>query len=139
MVNSDGWLHFIGDRYIKNVDDAESYIAKILDNKKYFYSVIELSQSKKPIGILNFLRRDNQDHPDFGFALLPEFEKKGYAFEAGREYLDKLIESKMYQQIIAITKPDNKNSIGLLTRLGFTFQHNCQDGDNSLFLYSINV
>lgn len=47
LLNSDGWLQFIGDRKVKNVDEAEKYIQNILDNEKFYYSVFELKESKQ--------------------------------------------------------------------------------------------
>ena len=42
LVNSDGWLRYIGNRNIKNNSDAEKYIQKIITNKNFFYSVREI-------------------------------------------------------------------------------------------------
>ena len=89
LVNSDGWLKFIGDRNVSNKDDALRYIQKILDNENYYYSVFELKESGEAIGIVTFLKRDDEKFPDIGFAILPEYEKMGYAFEASYAYLEK--------------------------------------------------
>lgn len=80
LVNSNGWLKYIGDRNVRDVTDAEKYIQKILNNNKYFYNVIQLNDTGESVGIITFLYRDNQKYPDIGFAILPKFEKKGYAF-----------------------------------------------------------
>ena len=36
LVNSAGWLQFIGDRNIRNTEDAKNYIRKIIDNQNFF-------------------------------------------------------------------------------------------------------
>jgi RimJ/RimL family protein N-acetyltransferase len=77
LVNSDGWLKYIGNRNIGNNNDAEKYIQKIIENKNFFYSIIEILETNEQIGILTFLNRESQEFPDIGFALLPQFEKKG--------------------------------------------------------------
>ncbi|HMU05527.1 MAG TPA: GNAT family N-acetyltransferase [Saprospiraceae bacterium] len=124
ITNTDGWLAFIGDRNIKNSSDAENYIQKILQNENYFYNVLVLKETKETIGLVTFLKRDTQQHPDFGFALLPSYEKQGFAYEASTAYLDHLINANSDITIIGITKPENTKSISLLTKLGFIFEEN---------------
>jgi [ribosomal protein S5]-alanine N-acetyltransferase len=137
LVNSEGWLKFIGDRNVKNTSDAKKYIQKILDNSKFFYSVFEIKETKRPIGIVTFLYRDNQEFPDIGFALLPEFEKKGYTFEATKKYLDQVLSQGPVRHVIGITFPENKSSIRILERLGLTFEKTVIKGDDTLSLYSL--
>ena len=106
MVNSEGWLKFIGNRNISNNDDAEKYIQKILDSPNTYYSVFHLKTTKEPLGLVTLLNRTDQTFPDIGFALLPEYEKKGYTLEASRKYLDEIIISDRYENIIATTIPE---------------------------------
>lgn len=84
LVNSNGWLKYIGDRNIRNNQDAENYIQKILENKNYYYNVFEIKETKEPIGIITFLHRDNHEFPDIGFALLPKYEKKATHLKPAR-------------------------------------------------------
>lgn len=135
LVNSEGWLKFIGDREIGNTSHAENYIQKILDNERFFYSVFEIKQTKEPIGIVSFLYRDEQDSPDIGFAMLPGFEKKGYAFEASKKYLEEVLAQKLATTIIALTDPENFNSIKLLQKLGLRFKTHLKAADKTIALY----
>nr|WP_298999418.1 GNAT family N-acetyltransferase [uncultured Allomuricauda sp.] len=137
LVNSEGWLKFIGDRKISCTKDAENYIQNILNNNKYFYNVFELKESGNAIGIVTFLKRYDELFPDIGFALLPQFEKKGYTFEASKLYLDKLKELNTYENIIAITLPANKKSIKLLHKLELRYQGDFQKGEKLLSYYSL--
>jgi [ribosomal protein S5]-alanine N-acetyltransferase len=136
LLNTQGWLQFIGDRKVRDEIDAEKYIQRILDNKNFFYSVFELKNSKQPVGIITFLYRDNQQFPDIGFAMLPEFDKKGYAIEATKKYLEEILNEKKVNKIIAITLPDNSKSIRLLERLGLKYENEIQDNSKNLSLYS---
>jgi RimJ/RimL family protein N-acetyltransferase len=68
------------------------------------------------------LKRDELPEPDIGFALLPEFWNKGFAFEAADAVLQDARDRLGLQTILAITSLDNDPSIKLLERLGFTFQ-----------------
>lgn len=136
LVNSEGWLKFIGDRNISNLIDAENYIQKILDTPDFYYNILELKEPRRAIGVVTFLKREDEKFPDFGFALLPEFEKNGFAIEASRSYLEKIEHSKEYDNIIAITKPDNKKSIGLLQKLGLHYIGNHEKGGDTLSYYA---
>jgi [ribosomal protein S5]-alanine N-acetyltransferase len=139
LVNSEGWLKFIGDRNIKDEPDAEKYIQKILDNQRFFYSVFELKETNEPVGIVTFLHRDTYEFPDIGFAILPEFEKKGYAYEASKKYLDEIIGEEKLQKIIAITIPENEKSSRLLEKLGLRFEKTIKSDGDTLSLYSVTV
>ncbi len=138
LVNSDGWLKFIGNRNISNRNDAEKYIQKILDSPNFYYSVFQLKTTNKPVGIVTFLNRAEQKFPDIGFAMLPEYEKNGYTLEASRRYLDEIIKSNRYENIIAITIPDNQKSIKLLMKLGLKYESDYVKDNGTLSIFSLS-
>ena len=133
LVNSEGWLKNIGDRNVHNLVDVEKYVQSILNNPKYFYYVLEHQKSKETLGIISFLFREEYQSPDLGFALLPQFEQKGYAYEACDLFLKEKILTAMNMKIIAITKASNLPSISLLMKLGFTKSN--QSGNNKLLIF----
>ena len=137
LANSEGWLRFIGDRNINSEKEAKAYIATILNTPKFYYNVILIQGSHEPIGVLSFIHRQNYSYPDFGFALLPKFQKKGYAEEAAKEYLNELLIEKASENIIAITKTQNSSSIDLLKKLGFAFVSKDENSIEDLDVYSI--
>ncbi len=137
LVNSKGWLEFIGDRNVSNTKDAEDYIQGILDKENFHYHVFALKHSLKPIGIVTFLHREGEEFPNIGFALLPEFEGKGYTYEASKSYLQKIESSNRYDNLIAITLPDNKKSIRLLEKLGLHYKGNFKRDEEVLSYYSL--
>ncbi len=137
LVNTKGWLEFIGDRNISNEGEAERYIQKILDHENYYYLVFELKDSQEAIGLVTFLHRKEEEFPDFGFAMLPEYEKKGFAIEASKAYLKRLIEIGNHQNILAITKPNNAKSISLIQKLGFHFKGNFKKDQTLLSYYQM--
>ena len=139
LVNSEGWLKFIGNRNISNDNDAEKYIQKILDSPNFYYNVFQLKTTKEPIGIVTFLNRSEQRFPDIGFAMLPKYEKNGYTLEASRKYLDEIIESNKYENIIAITIPDNEKSIRLLMKLGLEYESDYIRDNETLSIFSLSV
>ena len=139
LLNTQSWLQFIGDRKIRNLADAEDYIKKIIDNDKFYYSIFEIKETGRPIGIITFLYREKYDYPDIGFAMLPKFEKRGLAFEASREYLNNVRNKVKVKKIIAITLPQNNKSISLIKKLGLKYENNLIDTSETLHLYSMEI
>ena len=122
LVNTPGWLKFIGDRNVKNGADARAYIQKIKNLINVKYWTVYLKDEHTPIGIVTFIKRDYLDKPDIGFAFLPRFTKTGFAFEATAAVLNLLRTGQGLKSILATTLPDNIDSIDLLGKLGFQLE-----------------
>jgi [ribosomal protein S5]-alanine N-acetyltransferase len=133
LVNSPGWLRFIGDRNVKSVGDASAYITNIHKNPAVTYWVVRLRHDKSPIGIVTLIKRDFLEFPDIGFAFLPSHTRSGFAFEATSVVLNYLSKNHLAERVLAITVPDNIASIGLLVKLRFGFKEEINnDGQNRL-------
>ncbi len=137
LVNSEGWIKFIGKRNISNLKAAQKYIQKILNHENFYYNVFELKGTQQAIGIVTFLKRETEKFPDIGFALLPEFEKKGYTFEASQKYLEEIIARNVYDNIIAVTIPENYKSIRLLKKLGLEYEGDYTNEGKTLSYYGL--
>jgi RimJ/RimL family protein N-acetyltransferase len=137
LVNTPGWIEFIGDRNVKTIEDSQAYVKKIIDDPNIFYWVVKLEDQQTPIGIITFIKRNYLDHHDIGFAFLPQYAKHGYAYEATVALLNKIAEDKNHTKILATTIPENKNSTRLLEKLGFCFEKNIKNENDKLLLYSI--
>jgi ribosomal-protein-alanine N-acetyltransferase len=137
LVNTQGWLRFIGDRNIHSANDAKDYISKINQNPIFKYWVVELLKEQIPIGIITFIKRDYLEFHDIGFAFLPEYAKSGYAFEATSVILNYLVGERITEQLLATTVPDNTNSIRLLTKLGFVENQEIEVDDKKLLVYRL--
>ena len=131
LLNSDGFLKYVGDRGVRTPEDAAAYIERAYcrsyrDNGHGLYA-IELSeppktQNPKPktaIGICGLVRRDSLPHVDLGFALLPEFEGHGYVIEASDAVLADGKERLGIETVLGITTQDNERSHRVLEKLGF--------------------
>ena len=85
LVNTPGWLEFIGDRNVKTEEQARSYLQngplKSYKENGFGLTMVQLKTEKTPIGMCGILKRDNLDNPDIGFVFLTKFMGKGYAFE----------------------------------------------------------
>ena len=138
LVNSPGWLKFIGDRRIYNLKDAKVYIYSIMRNTLCTYWVVMNKNDNSPMGIITFIKRDFLAFYDIGFAFLPEFLKQGYAYEATRAVLKKALIEKKYSKVFAITLHENTESITLLEKLSFHFEQEVQNKNEALQVYAIS-
>lgn len=137
LVNSAGWLSFIGDRNVRSIADAVQYIERLLAQKNLTYLVIKLSETKAAIGIVSLIKRPYLPHFDIGFALLPQFSGCGYAYEATQAVLQQISHLPIYDQLLATTMPQNTRSIRLLTRLGFRFDRTLLLNEQLLHVYAL--
>jgi RimJ/RimL family protein N-acetyltransferase len=136
LVNSNGWIEFIGDRNVHTTDDAIAYINKITNTPDLFYWVVRIKDAHTPIGITSFMKRAFLESFDIGFAFLPEFNGRGYAYEASREILSIVSQKAQYGPILATTVPRNVNSIKLLKKLGLRFEREMEVENETLHIYS---
>ncbi|MES2555897.1 MAG: GNAT family N-acetyltransferase [Bacteroidota bacterium] len=128
LFNTPSWLKYIGDRNIHTIEEAAEYIA---NGPLPFYAkhgfgsyCLELRDSGTRIGMCGLYKRDNLNYYDLGFALLPEFEGKGYAREACEFVLEESRKVLKFKSLLAITNKNNDRSIQLLERLGFEWKGN---------------
>lgn len=133
LLNSPGWIEFIGNRGIKTVADAEAYIENPLNTgyeKDGFglYKMV-LKQEQKPIGMCGLINRPNLPHVDIGFAILPEYEGKGYTYEAAKATMEYGHSELGLEVIWGITGPTNIKSQKLLEKLGLKFLKKIQFGN----------
>jgi len=126
LLNQPSFIQFIGDKGVRSVDDARNYITTgpIESYQRHGFGLylVELKDRKVPIGMCGVLKRESLPDPDLGFAFLPEYWGKGYAFEAASAALDQGRDFFKLARILAITNPDNDASIKLLATLGFQFE-----------------
>src|SRR4030095_13444387 len=102
-------------------------------------SLAELKADRTPVGMCGLLKRDYLDHADVGFAFLPDYTGKGYAYEIVREIIRYGLNELKMKEIFAIVLPENSSSIKLLEKVGFRYDKNflSPDTNEELCLYSI--
>lgn len=136
LVNSSGWLENIGDRNIHSKNDAIIYINKILKTANFYYWVVRIKDTNTPIGIISFLKRSYLASFDLGFAFLPQFSNNGFAHEAAKAVLLMVSKVPEFDIVLATTLNSNKNSIKLLTKLGFSFEKEIEMDNAKLHIYT---
>lgn len=137
LVNTPGWLTYIGDRQIHSAEAAIPYIQKIMDNPLVQYWVVSLKSDHTPIGIITFIKRDYLYTEDLGFAFLPAYTSKGYAYESAQCILKECFVHG-FKTLLATTIKENQNSIRLLNKLGFKFSKEIMVDEELLWLFEIS-
>jgi RimJ/RimL family protein N-acetyltransferase len=126
LLNTPTWLQYIGDKGIKTLADARDYIitGPMASYNKYGFGLwlVKLKQEQVPIGMCGLMQRDYLENVDIGFALLPQYTGKGYAYEAAKATLDYAKTNLNLKKIVAFTDIDNEHSISLLKKLGMSFE-----------------
>lgn len=126
LLSDPSFIRFIGDKGVKTLDDAVDYIVTgpMESYKKHGFGLylVVLNETKAPIGMCGFLKRDSLEDVDIGFAFTPQFWGAGYATEATRAVMSYGQATLGLRRIVAITSPDNSGSITVLKKLGMKFE-----------------
>lgn len=126
LVNDPAWLQFIGDRGVRTLDDARTYIAEgplaMYGRFGFGLYLVMLKDPRTPIGLCGLIKRDGLDDVDLGFAFLPAFREQGYACEAASAVVAHGRRDLGLERIVAITSTDNDRSERVLARVGLVFR-----------------
>ncbi|MEP2935219.1 MAG: GNAT family N-acetyltransferase [Gilvibacter sp.] len=122
LVNTPTWLQHIGDRNVHSIEEAQEFIqSRLVHSYKthgYGLYVVLLKDHQIPIGLFGFVKRDYLDHPDIGFALLPNYTGQGYGKEAANASMEYGVNQLGFPVVLGITSQENIVSQRLLARLG---------------------
>ncbi len=145
LLNTPKWIQNIGDRNIRSIEDAKNYIADRItpqfEKSGYSnYTVMRKSDSSK-IGCCGIYDREGVEGLDIGFAFLPQYEKKGYAYESSNKIKQIAIDLFKIKKMSAVTLPQNIPSQKLLEKLGFIFIKiiNIPNDPEDLMLYELET
>lgn len=126
LLNEPSFIQNIGDRGIRTLDDARSYILRVpiasYEENGFGLCPVILKESGESIGMCGLIKRDQLEDVDIGYAFLPRFWSKGYAVEAAlavKEYARDVVGLK---RLVAITDPENQASIRVLEKIGLRFE-----------------
>jgi RimJ/RimL family protein N-acetyltransferase len=126
LVNEPAWIQNIGERNVRTIADARSYISdKFAASYEQFgfgLYLVELKEESVPIGICGLVKRESLEDADIGFAFLQRFWSKGYAYESASAVMDYARNKLGISRIVAITAPDNQGSVKVLEKIGFQFE-----------------
>ena len=144
LVNDPAFIEHIGDRGIRTLEEARLALIEgpiaMQEMRGHSLYVVELKACGTPIGMCGLIKRDTLDGVDIGYAYLPDYRGRGYAYEAGMAVLDHAPALGL-QRVLAITSPNNIASNRLLLKMGMRFEqfmHLTPEGPGTN-LYSIDL
>ena len=125
LYNDQDFINYIGDKGIHSVQDAVRFIntgpIQSYKNHEHGLYLVKL-KDETSIGVCGLLKRDYLDLPDIGFAILPDYRRMGFIYEASKAVIEDAKNRLHLDSLFAITTPDNIGSINLLKKLGFTLK-----------------
>ena len=143
LLNTPKWLANIGDRNVKSVDEAKTYIKERitpqLEKLGYGnYTLIKKADNIK-IGTCGLYDREGLEGIDIGFALLPAYENMGYGYESAAKLLEIGMMEFQINRISAITAKENIASQKLIEKLGLKYTNTIKipNDEEELLLYSL--
>lgn len=126
LVNDADWLRFIGDKQVRNLDDARRYLRDgplaMMARRGHALGCVERRSDGQAIGMCGLLKRDSLDDVDLGFAFLPTARGQGCAREAAAAVVEHGLRTLRLPRIVAITDPDNQASARVLEAAGLRFE-----------------
>jgi RimJ/RimL family protein N-acetyltransferase len=122
LLNEPSFIANIGDRGVRTLEGARKYLedGPIASYAKHGYGLymVELKATGESLGICGLVKRDYLADADVGFAFLPEFWSRGYAFESAAAVKAFALETLGLDRVLAITSPGNAGSIRVLEKIG---------------------
>ncbi len=100
-----------------------------------------MRETGEKTGMCGLVKRVGLEYIDLGFALLPQYENKGYAFESSLGVVQYAKNILNIDKLAAITLPSNLPSIKLLEKLGMKFEKriNIPGDPEELLLYKMEL
>ena len=126
LLNQPSFLANIGDRGVRNVEDAHRYLR---EGPMALYAMhgfglwhVARRSDGLAVGMCGLLRRDILPDVDVGYAFLPEHWGQGYAFEAADATLRHGAKKFGLARVIGVVSEGNTASIRVLEKLGMRFE-----------------
>ncbi len=142
LVNEPSFLKNIGDKGVRNLEDARQFI---LDGpwashreRGYGQFLVELKEGGEPIGVCGLLFRESLNVSDIGCAYLPQYWRRGFAYEAACAVMEYGRTTLGIDRIVGLTSEKNLASIKALEKLGMSFEKmvKMSENDPGTALYS---
>jgi RimJ/RimL family protein N-acetyltransferase len=142
LVNEPSFLKNIGDKGVRNLEDARKFILEgpwaSHRERGYGQFLVELKEGGDPIGVCGLLFRESLNVSDIGCAYLPQYWRRGFAYEAACAVMEYGRETLGIEKIVGLTSKENLASIKALEKLGMSYERivKMSDTDPGTALYS---
>lgn len=122
LLNEPSFIANIGDKGVRTLDDARRFILEgpmaSYERNGFGLYRVELKEDGTTIGNCGLINREFIGEIDVGFAYLPAYWSRGYAFEAAAAVMEYGRTQLGLKRIVAVVSPHNAGSIRVLQKLG---------------------
>jgi RimJ/RimL family protein N-acetyltransferase len=122
ITQTPGWLANIGPRGTETLDGTRAYLERsfLTPYRTHGFGLWVIEVDGSPVGLSGIVVRPGAEFPDLGYALLPEFEGRGFATRAGQVVIDWVRQTQSWTHVDGYTAVGNSASDRVLKRLGFS-------------------
>ena len=142
--NDPAFVRHVGDRGIRTPEQARDALKdgamKLYEDHGFGPFHVAVRSDDTPIGICGLFCREGLEEPDIGFAVLPGYCSRGYAYEAASAVMEYVRHDLALTRVVAIVSPENTASIDLLEKLGLQYESMLRlpEDDHDICLYAID-
>jgi ribosomal-protein-alanine N-acetyltransferase len=142
LLNEPSFRENIGDRGVRNVEDAHRYLrdGPMAMYARYGYGLWHVARKSDGagIGMCGLLKRDTLPDADLGYAYFPAHWGQGYALEAAEATLRHGAQTFGLRRVLGVVSAGNKASIRVLEKAGMRFErmHAMDAGEPEVCLYA---
>ena len=145
LYNEPSFLEHIGDRGVRNVEDAQRFLREgpMAMYARHGFGLWHVARRADGVGIgmCGLLKRDDLPDPDIGYAFFPAFWGQGYAFEAVSATLGHGARAFGLRRVLAVVSPANQGSIRVLEKAGMRHEgmHAMDPNEPEVCVYGLNL
>jgi ribosomal-protein-alanine N-acetyltransferase len=142
LLNDPDFIRFIADRGVRTNEEAARYIEArfVASYRQHGFGLwlVETKDGREAAGMCGLLKRGEPvPGVEVGYAFLPKFRGRGYAYEAAAASARYAREVLGLPSLYAVVNPDNDASIRVIEKLGLTYERPVrlagEESDISLF------
>ena len=126
LLNDPDFKRHVADRGVRTLEEARGYVReKFVESYRrngYGFWLVETKETGEAAGVCGLVSRAELPGVDVGYAFLPRFRSKGYAYESAAAVVRRAREQLGLRRLYAIVNPDNPASIRVLEKLGMSFE-----------------
>jgi RimJ/RimL family protein N-acetyltransferase len=126
VLNDPDFKRNVADRGVRTLDDARRFISeRFVEGYRrngFGLWLVVTKDGNLPAGMCGLVKREQLPGVDIGYAFLPLFRAKGYAYESASAVLRHARDVLGLRSLYAIVNPENAGSIRVLEKLGMRFE-----------------
>ena len=145
LLNEPSFLHHIGDKGVRTIEDAVLYIQRgpLESYARHGFGLwlVELKDSGARAGICGLVKRETLPDADIGYAFLPRFWSRGYAYEAAAAVKAYAASVLGLARLLAIVSRGNTGSVKVLEKIGLKFERlvSLSEGAPEIMLFTAEL